>query len=144
MARIFCFIVCILIVFTGCKNSSSALKGLVVVEGTVTLDGNPLERGLISFVNSEDTGGKQATIKDGKYRFSVDQGVKPGECVVRITSTLEMDRNTKQKATGETLDEDRYGVELIPEAYNKKTELTATVTEAGPNKLDFELDSKKK
>ncbi|MHC2068461.1 hypothetical protein ACYFX5_13435 [Bremerella sp. T1] len=114
----------------GCTASESNDNRLAV-SGTVTLDGKPLETGRISFVSEQDVANgippASAEIQDGKY--TIDS--TPGEKVVKISSRVETGRDqvTDEPITKET----------IPAKYNKKSELTTTVTEGGENMANFEL-----
>ncbi|MBQ4204588.1 MAG: hypothetical protein II655_12910 [Thermoguttaceae bacterium] len=109
-----------LVCFTGCKKDD----GLCDVEGTVTLDGQPLASGTINMgpmagQSGRGVGGK---IENGMYKLRASEG----EMVVTIRS------QQKQKIENPTEDEQAHGVterqvELIPDKYNQRSELRATI-----------------
>ncbi len=115
--------------FVGCAKND----GLCSVEGTVTLDGAPIESGNINFgpevgQPGTATGGK---IENGKYSIRASEG----NMIVSIRA---------QKK--ETVQDPEHGevinmIDLVPEKYNRQSELKATVN-AGKNKIDFDLQSK--
>ena len=108
------------------------------VAGSVTLDGNPLADGSITFIPTGEgvtAGGK---IADGQYEIPRSDGPVPGSHQVRINAS---------EPTGETIIDPAGDIEvpqmrsLIPPKYNVQSELTAEVTADGPNRFDFELSS---
>lgn len=113
---------------TGCGPSE------VVVSGTVTLDGKPLEEGNIAFRPLPATATSEATgvpIQGGKYQLKV----RPGRYRIEITAA--------RAAPGPT---DPFGTtpppkSLIPEKYNARSELTEEVR-AGTNEFNFALTSR--
>lgn len=116
---------------TGCSDDGPELAP---VEGTVLLDGKPLEGATVLF--TPNAGGRPAgglTDADGHYALVFTQqraGALPGEHTVRVSTFREADP-----------DSDREGVrEQVPAKYNVRTELTRSVEPHG-NVLDFELDS---
>lgn len=119
--------------FSGCVKPD----GLCSVEGTVTLDGQPIENGRINMgpmvgQSGTATGGE---ITNGKYSFRASEG----EMVVTIRATK------VEPIENPTADEQAHGiterqVELIPERYNQQSELKATIHK-GKNTVDFDLKS---
>ena len=101
------------------------------ISGAVTLDGQPVEAGAISFDAKDGKSGAGAIV-GGKYQASVPAGLK----TVRINS---------QKATGQ---KGPYGEEvseeLIPRKYNSESQETVTINADGKNVFDFKLVSKAK
>ena len=107
------------------------------VSGTVTLDGQPLENGTISFyptANSGQTAG--GGIQNGQ--FTVD--ASPGEMTVIISANKVVGKNKMFKDGPET---DKV-VELIPDRYNKTSELKVTLKPGANENVNFELTTKKK
>ena len=107
-------------------------KGLCSVEGTVTLDGVPLESGTINFgpmagASGTATGGKN---EGGKYSIKASEG----EMVVTIRSQKQ---ETETDADGRQI---LKREEIIPEKYNQASELKKTVSK-GKNTIDFDLKS---
>lgn len=129
---------CLFSILTGCGNRMGT------VQGEVTFDGQPIERGTISFESVEEKGVRSgAAIEDGKYQA---REVVPGEKIVRIMGQRKTGRKISLRAMAppgapvpsEPIDE--Y-VEFIPSIYNTQSELTAEVT-SGSNQMDFPLKSK--
>jgi hypothetical protein len=117
--------------FLGCGRGD--LPALGDVEGTITLDGQPLENVMVQF-HAEKGGrpGSGVTDKNGKYKlaYTADAtGTKVGPNRVEI-STVWPDG---EPGPGEK--------DKIPPKYNGKSELKADV-KAGKNTFDFNLDSK--
>jgi hypothetical protein len=115
----------------GCTHASKS-----AVSGAVTLDGQPLAKGQISFApidGKSSTAG--ASIVDGKYMAEVP----PGEKSVRISAP----KVTGKKKMYETPDSPTVDVveELLPARYNARSELKMTVT-GGAQEKSFELKSK--
>lgn len=107
------------------------------VSGTVTLDGNPVESGTISFyptANAGQTAG--GGIQDGRYTLDAS----PGEMTVVISANKVVGKTRMFKDGPET---DKV-VELIPERYNKTSELKVTLQPGTNEGVNFELTTKKK
>ena len=115
----------------GCSSRPKDFPALAPVTGTVTLDGQPLQKAVVMFLSEKGVAASGATDANGRYtllyRGSAD-GASPGRNTVTVT-TLPDDPN--------------MGVvkERIPAAYNTKSTLTADVV-AGTNTFDFALESK--
>ena len=122
----------LVLVFGGVLGCSKAAP---TVEGMVTLDGQPLETGSITFVPSD---GKSQTaggaIAAGKYGFEVP----PGMMKVEITAG----KVVGKKKAYETPDSPLIDVieQIIPAKYNSETSLSLDV-KAGKNSKDFALTS---
>ncbi len=133
--KMFCAVAALLCVacFAGCQPDD----GLCPVEGTVTLDGQPLEEGSIGMgpmVGQPGTavGGK---IINGTFKLRASEG----EMLVNIRSQKKVpidDPTPDEAAHGVT----ERSVELIPAKYNDRSELKFTVVK-GKNKATFELRS---
>lgn len=124
------FCVC-LIASYGCSASNRA-----EVQGTVTLDGQPLTQGTLAFFPTGDAKGPAAggTIVGGKYFISADQGSTIGTNRVEIRSA---------RATGKmlALRKEAEVVEVLPDRYHSQSVLTANIKQ-GKNTVDFELQSR--
>lgn len=118
----------------GCSGGLDDAPDLFPVSGTVTLDGNPLEKGNIVFEPADGLGRPDgAAIENGKYSLTCTQGEK----IVRITATKEV----PAEGGGDIPD---Y-ISIIPEKYNEKSELKASIKAEsgdGANPNNFELTSK--
>ena len=131
------FMVVVASLAIGCGGSNGIERA--AVEGTVTVDGQPLTEGTITFLPSESTKGPLArcTINDGKFGLPVSEGPVVGSHRVEITS---------MKKTGKTISVEGVDTEeiiqSIPELYNVQSSLKAEI-KSGTNTLPpFELKSK--
>jgi hypothetical protein len=120
------------LLLAGCSDSQTA-----AVTGTVRVDGQPLEKGSISFVPAD---GKGVTaggeIIDGKYNVSK---VSPGTMLVQI----HYPKVAGKKKLYDTPDSPTRDVfrEVLPLKYNDRTELRLEV-QPGNNEKDWELSLK--
>lgn len=105
------------------------------VKGNVTLDGKPLEKGLIRFSPTGNASPAGGEIKAGQYSLKAS----PGESKVEITSTIVVG---KRKAYN-TPDSPMVDItrEAVPDRYNSRSSLKFEV-KAGENSKDFDLTSK--
>jgi len=113
------------------------------LEGTVTLDRQPLAVGAITYLPLPNTPGPTAGghITDGKFSIARDKGTFVGTFRVEITATRLTGKKMQDRFTGEMVDESE---QFIPARYNRDSELTAEVTADGPNQFEFNLDSQPK
>jgi hypothetical protein len=115
------------------------------VEGTVTLDGMPVEGGVIQFVSpGEDSRGKRinvhADIKDGKYYLASGAGPNLGTYKVMINWAKKTGRQVEVPGDkGNTVEET---VDAIPRKYNALSHETVDV-KANGNKFDYSIHSGK-
>jgi hypothetical protein len=115
----------------GCSSRPKDFPKLAPVTGTVTMDGQPLARAVVTFLSEKGVAASGATDANGRYtllyRGSAD-GASPGRNTVTVTTVP---------------DDPNMGVvkERIPAAYNTQSTLTADVV-AGTNTFDFSLESK--
>lgn len=109
------------------------------VTGTVTLDGQPLETGMISF---EPIGGDGQSagggIKDGRYTLDAS----PGEMRVAIRANKVVGK-TKLYNTPDSPTIDKVE-EIIPARYYAPSELKVTLKPGSNENVNFELTTKKK
>ena len=119
--------------FVGCKPSD----GLNDVEGTVTLNGQPLASGHIDMGPMAGQSGTPvgADIVDGKFKMRASEG----EMVVSIRSQQTVTITEEEQ----TADEKAHGIttrmkELLPEKYNNRSELKQTINK-GNNTVSFDL-----
>ena len=109
----------------------------VVVSGTVTYLGKPIERGTIRFVPTGETRGPAtaATISQGKYEVSAKGGVLVGTHKVEITAIA-----TDNAPRGQDPDSmEVSGMQYLPQKYNRQSTLTVTVEPGGSGKHNFDL-----
>ena len=107
----------------GCKDSGS---GRVEIEGRVTLNKNPLEKGLVSFRPQPGTASPSAGAKivDGDFSVASDGGLLPGEFWVEITASRPTGKKVRTRFSDQmvTLEE-----QYVPDKYNTKTQLEITI-----------------
>ncbi|MCA9016806.1 MAG: hypothetical protein KDA77_15845, partial [Planctomycetaceae bacterium] len=124
---------------TGCGGPAGD-PDLIPVQGTVTLDGQPLKSGVIGFAPASGQAASTGQIEDGHFKLSFSQsasGAKAGTYKVSIqswTTPPSMDADGKPVK----------GVSAIPEKYMSQATsgLTADVKKEGDNNFTFELKSK--
>jgi hypothetical protein len=133
-SRAFARVVLLCVFAAGCANKP---KPIAEATGSVTLDGLPVEAGIVSFIPMDDgkiSGG--AAISAGRYKLYPGSGIEPGNYRVEIRWA---------KPTGEKVKEPVYGhspdifAEAIPAKYNSESVLTVELTK-GTNALDFSLE----
>lgn len=123
----------------GCGTSSGPIRG--AVSGEVTLDGAPIDDGVITFIPTGATQGAPAgtSIAAGRYSLDAGQGPTVGTHRVEIVAN----RKTGKKlpaiapATGEVEEVEQY----LPARYNTQSELKAEI-KVGTNTAPFPLTSK--
>jgi hypothetical protein len=119
-----------LLALAGCGDGKSTIRG------TVTLDGQPVPSGSITFVKQE--GGslvrEGAVISGGKFAAAVP----PGTYKLELNGQKVVGQRTQKGFDGkdETLDVTQ---ELFPDRYNVKTELTEEI-KAGVNVIKLDLN----
>jgi hypothetical protein len=138
------FILLLLPVFIGCSNNNP--QGRVSVRGEVTLDGQPLEQGNISFLSLSGSEPKVATgapIKNGKFSLPAEHGLIPDqEYSVQFRSVEEIPGTRKE--TGNPLDVTAETRDIIPPQYRgSKSKETVTATKKSPNVFQFNLTNDK-
>lgn len=115
----------------GCDSSPAVQEseGTVPAGGTVTLDGQPLTQGEITFIDPEAQRPMSfvAEVRDGQFELRAPSGVVRVE--IRAFEMVGGDDDTPLTR------------ELIPARYNDESELSVELTAEGPNLLSFELES---
>ena len=124
----------VLPVVAGCGGGGEDLSS---VEGTVTLDGQPLAKAIVNFEPADEAVGRSSydgqTDESGHYVLHAtasQKGAEPGDYTVHITlpKLAADDPNAKTAPK-------------IPAKYNTQSELKATVKD-GKNTFDWPLTSK--
>lgn len=127
---------------SGCDQAPKAdyaSLGLVEISGTVTLDGKPLEAGLVKFVAPDETYCTGVTDSSGRYTMMLDSrksGVIPGEKVVEISSRTPPSEGEAE----EDPDAKPQEPEKVPACYNQESKLKISVTHSD-SAMDFDLKS---
>jgi hypothetical protein len=121
------------------------------ISGKVTLDGQPLEDATISFqpAGGGETTSAAAQVSAGSFSVSQADGLVPGKYRVSVSALKEVHRKgtgkkTQDSVTGEIVQDVDATVtkESLPARFNAQTELTADVTDVGPNEFTFAVTSK--
>jgi hypothetical protein len=122
----------------GCGQTSDRQS----LDGVVTLDGVPLAKGNVALRPLPGTKGPTAggAIMEGKFSVAPEKGAFVGAFRVEITAARKTGRKVPS-ITGNMVDEVE---QFIPVRYNRQSRLTAEVTENGPNRFEFALDSRGK
>jgi hypothetical protein len=120
-----------------CLGCGPSGPEIAKVEGTVTLDGEPLPNASVVFVpeNGRPAGGR--TDAQGKYVLNFTQGREgaiPGKSKVRISTAAEASETPEGQPIPAT-------PEKIPAKYNAATELEVVVEPGKANVHDFALQS---
>ena len=128
------------LLLAGCAGGEDDLPR-EAVSGTVKLNGEPLKQGRIQF---QGTAPGSSGIVDGHYAISKAEGLVPGKYQVMIFGAAAEGEPAPAKAEmpGDTPPPKKAVKEPIPAKYNAKSELTAQVTQGGPNTFDFDLTDK--
>ena len=109
------------------------------VSGNVNLDGKPLESGVIHYFPQTDAGGPSASADIVNGRYQLTTGIGSMKVVVNANKVVGKRKmyNTPDSPVVEDIQD------ILPERYNMKSELKASLTE-GPNEVNFDLTSGKK
>lgn len=124
----------VLPLFAGCGNG----MGIVPVEGTITLDGQPLAGAEVIFRPADGRPSLGVTDANGKYTLQYDSDMKGA-----LTGKHKVSISTSGEAAQSGSEDGPSGakVERVPLQYNKQTTLEVDVTSGG-GPLDFKLESK--
>jgi hypothetical protein len=125
----------LLALFSGCGRKSEIEK--VVVSGTVTKGGKPIEKGRITFFPVKGTSGpvSGAEIRKGTYRADGNGGVPVG------THRIEFHEVTVDPKRDPTLPPPMVENNILPARFNTKSNLELTVPVGSPSlQKDYDLD----
>jgi hypothetical protein len=117
--------------------------GRVAVSGTAKLNGQPLNKGIVTFepLDKQDTAGN-ATLSEGKFSIPRASGLKPGKYLVRVTAG---DGKTAQNPVDPDAPPGPGGgtniisKELVPASWNTQSKQEVTVKSDGENNFDFDI-----
>ena len=124
----------LLLAVAGCGSGGPPRLRVV---GAVTLDGQPLADGAISFLPTGKGVAAGATIAGGHYVVEGARGPTPGEYRVEIRASAPSDKRVKS-TFGEAISEMES---IIPARYSDTTTLRADVMAAGSNQFDYSLST---
>ena len=121
----------------GCGGSGNR----AAIDGVVTCDGKPLEKGQITFVPQIGTKGPTAgaEIAAGKFTIPAAGGTFAGKFRVEVTASRPSGRKIPDRLTGKLVD--AYE-QFIPQKYNADSQLTADVKAGAENRFEFAVNSK--
>ncbi len=123
----------VLALLTGCGSGGPAN-----VTGTVTLDGQAVPNGAVTFVMTEGGSGREgAVIRDGAFEAKL----KPGRYRVELTGQKKVGTR-RQKGFDGKEEEVVLTEELFPARYNLKSELHEDI-KSGTNTIKLDLKSGK-
>lgn len=139
--RTFSIAVVSVILLTGCSGSDH-VDGRYAVRGTVTLDGEPLATGNITFSPTDPRGrGTGSVITDGQYDIPAAKGLAEGDYRVAISSTGEKKVDDGEARARMLSQPGGSGTpkEIIPAMYNTQSKEKITVQEGERNIFDFDV-----
>lgn len=133
----YCLSALVLGCFLGCGGNTD---GRLALSGSVSIDGQPLKEGSISFI-SAGTAKKSMTggaIVGGEYAIPAEQGLVAGTYRVSVSAA------DTSEATSEGLPANgQYFPSLIPPEFNEaKHEVEVTLE--GPNEFSFDIQKAEK
>jgi hypothetical protein len=124
---------------SGCVDSSEGPPRLPV-SGKVSLDGQPLESGAITFIPDADGPATAAKIATGEFQVPQAEGPSPGPYKVEIVSVRPTGRQiASPDDPSSRIEESRN---RIPTRYNARTQLRVEVRPGVENAFQFDLSSK--
>ena len=130
--------VLLLAAVVGCGETNALNRQ--AIQGTVTLDGQPIPIGTIRFSPELQTGvASGGPIANGSYSIRAVDGLPPGKYLVRIYAT--QPDNSSEEGMPPGLATEKPGIDLIPAQYNSSSELTCDVVDRNENRFVFDLKS---
>jgi hypothetical protein len=125
-----------LCLLVGCTRSDERQS----IQGAVTLDGKPMEKGQITFVPQAGTKGPTAgaEIVGGKFAIPAAGGPFAGQFRVEITASRPGGKKVADRFTGKPVD--AYE-QFIPGKFNADSQLSADVKAGAANRLEFAVKS---
>jgi hypothetical protein len=127
------FLLIALMVVCGCGRTGQPSRPMASVSGTVSLDGQPLPDGFVTFVSPQQGFFEAFPIKEGRYTGKAGLGTRR----VEIIAVREEQPSQTTSRDNEPPRPQREN--YLPAKYSTKSTLTAEVTRDGPNVFDFNL-----
>jgi hypothetical protein len=120
----------LLLALVGCSRD-----GRLAANGTITLDGKPLESGAITFQPAAGGSGHSAggQIENGQFHLAAEHGLEPGNYSV-VVQTFRLTGRTVVLPMGKV-------PERVMVTYNEAGKLDASVAAGAANQFDFRLTS---
>ena len=131
-----CLLAVAIAIASATSGCSSGGDGRQQVEGQVTIDGQPLEEGYITFRPQGEGQPGGSAIAKGQFRIPAGKGLFAGMYNVEIKG---------MRPTGETYVDSESGKteqeleQFVPAQYNTRTTLTAEVKTGSANDFEFPL-----
>ncbi|WP_166827937.1 carboxypeptidase-like regulatory domain-containing protein [Thalassoroseus pseudoceratinae] len=127
-------LLCISATLVGCGSDDPLNRQ--AVSGMVSLKGEPLDTGSISFEPKGDgtTVGGGATITDGNFEIKQERGLPPGTYLVRVFSADEQGEKIEMPGESRKLAPDR-----IPPEWNAASEQTIEVKDGDQNHFELKI-----
>ena len=135
--KLLCLALLICCVAVGCDSEGNGPQR-APARGTVTVDGEPLENGMLQFTPTQGNSGPVAgtVITNGEYSVAKKLGPVVGTNRVQISGTRKTGKTIKTEI-GMLVDE---RISVVPEQYDSQSFLIREV-KAGNNVFDFALSS---
>ena len=128
-------LIALAVAVAGCGKAD----GKAPIGGTVTLDGEPLEKGRIELIPTDGKGTTTgADIRNGDFQLRAD----PGPKTVHITAQKVVGREKNYPNDPNSPEHDVIE-QLIPSRYNTQTELKCDIKAGKNDDLTFTLNSDK-
>lgn len=124
-------------ILSACGNDNPL--GRQAIQGTVSLNGSPLDHGVIQF-NPEGTEVKVssgAVVDNGRFSIPQDKGLPPGKYKVMIFSP----ENQPEAIVDAPGDSGTPPKDKIPAEYNVHSNLFVTVEPGGDNNFPIEIQA---
>ncbi len=121
------------LLLSGCGGSTDTLARLPI-SGKVTLEGQPLDQGIISFDPIGKGTSAGASISKGEYSIPTASGLPAGNYIVRISSPIGGAPTPEFPGAS-----DQVAKERIPEEFNAQSKNKVEVTAKGKNTFDFAI-----
>ncbi len=124
----------------GCGSREYEGKQRIALKGKVTVDGEPMDAGTISFIpldtqNNRPSGG---SILGGVYDVPEPMGANEGSYKVEIHWQKPTGKKMKAIDSDELIEQRKEG---LPDKYHKNTELTAEI-KSDTKEINFDLSTK--
>jgi len=140
MKHFACAVALLLLAVVGCGAKEYSGEKRFALSGKVTVDGQPMEHGLISFLPQVETGKVAGgPITNGAYSIAEPMGPTAGKYRVEVHWNKPTGRRVKDAYGEEIMDGTEEG---LPDKYHKQSELIAEVS-TKQTTFDFDLKTKK-
>jgi hypothetical protein len=137
--RRFLVLLCLLAsVLVGCGGPEYSGPRRYPLSGKVTVDGQPLDFGSISFIPADGQRVSGGLIENGTYSVTEENGANAGKYRVEIRWLKLTGTKKRDPDSGEMYDERKEG---LPEKYHAQSTLEADVS-AKQTTFDFDLKTK--